>query len=98
MQPIAIVVALDEGLKVRAEVIEISIGVGVDLFPLECLHEALTTGVVIGVGRPAHARDHVVRSQPNDWHVLMFQHQAKNTIQLMGEWQDSMGATGSASR
>jgi hypothetical protein len=35
---------------------------------------------------------------PNDWNVLMFQHQAKNTIQLMGEWQGSMGATGSASR
>jgi len=25
---------------------------------------------------------------PSDWHVLMFQHQAKNTIQLMGEWQE----------
>jgi hypothetical protein len=30
---------------------------------LEGLHEALTTSVVIGVGWPAHAREHVVRSQ-----------------------------------
>ena len=63
MQPIAIVLALDAGLKVRAEVIEVPIGVGVDLLALERLHEALTAGMVIGIGRPAHARDHVVRAQ-----------------------------------
>jgi len=63
MQPDAIVVLLDERGNVRTQVIEIPIGVGVDLLPLECLHEALTTSVVIGVGRPAHAREHVVRSQ-----------------------------------
>jgi hypothetical protein len=50
-------------------VIEISIGVGVDLLPFERLHEALTTRVVIGVGRPTHTRNHVVRSQHR--HVLL---------------------------
>jgi hypothetical protein len=64
MQSDAIVVLLDERGNVRTQVVEISIGIGVDLFPLERLHDALTTGVVIGVGRPAHAREHVVRSQP----------------------------------
>ena len=63
MQAAAIVVLLDEHRKVRAQVIEIPIGVGGDLLPLERLQKALTTGVVIGVGRPAHARDHVVRPQ-----------------------------------
>jgi hypothetical protein len=63
MQPDAIVVLLDERGNVRTQVVEISIGIGIDLLPLERLHEALTTGVVIRVRRPAHARDHVVRSQ-----------------------------------
>ena len=63
MQPDAIVVLLDECGNVRTQVVEISIGIGVDLLLLERLHEALTTGVVIGVGRSAHAREHVVRSQ-----------------------------------
>ena len=69
MQPVAIVVLLDERRNVRAQVVEIPIGVRVDLLPLERLHEALTTGVVIGVGGPTHARDHVVRSQQG--HVLL---------------------------
>ena len=69
MQPVAIVVLLDERGNVRTQVVEIPIGVGVNLLSLERLHEALTTGVVIGVGRPAHARDHVARSQQG--HVLL---------------------------
>jgi hypothetical protein len=48
MQPAAIVVRLDERPNVRAQVIEISKGVGVDLLPLERLDEALTTGMVRG--------------------------------------------------
>ena len=43
--------------------------VDVDLFPLERPHEALTTGIVIGVGRPAHARKHVGLSQ--EGHVCL---------------------------
>jgi len=46
-------------INVGAQVIEISIGVGVDFFPFERFHEAFTTGVVVGVRRPAHARKQV---------------------------------------
>ena len=56
MQPDAIVVLLDERGNVRTQVVEISIGIGIDLLPLQRLHEALTTGVVIRVRRLAHAR------------------------------------------
>ncbi len=63
MQSVAIVVLLDERGNVRTQVIEISIGVGADLLLLERLHDALTPGVVIGVGRPTHARNDVVRPQ-----------------------------------
>ena len=44
MQPAAIVVLLDERRNIRAQVIQIPIGIGVDLFSLQRLHEALTTG------------------------------------------------------
>lgn len=37
-------------------------------FPLQRLDEALATGIVVGVRRPAHARDHLVFAQ--DRHVL----------------------------
>src|SRR4029077_17086160 len=41
MQSAAIVVLLDEGFEVRAQVIEVLILVGVDLLSLEGFHEAL---------------------------------------------------------
>jgi len=34
--------------------------VGVDFFPLQRLHELSQTGIVVGVRRPTHARNHVV--------------------------------------
>jgi hypothetical protein len=49
VQATAIVVVFNEDLDVTAQVIEIHIGVGIDLFALERLHEALTTGIVAGL-------------------------------------------------
>ena len=69
MQPVAIVVLLDEGGDVHTPVIQISIRVGVDLFLLERLHEALTTRVVIGIGWPTHTRNDAVR--PQQGHILL---------------------------
>src|SRR5712691_13118162 len=46
VQPLAIVILLDELLDVGAQVVEIRVLVGIDLFPLERFHEALATGVV----------------------------------------------------
>jgi hypothetical protein len=63
MQSDAIVVLLDERGNVCTQVVEISIGIGVDLLPLERLQETFAMGVLIGVGRPAHGLNHVVRSQ-----------------------------------
>ena len=65
MQPAAMVVLLDERRNIHAHVIPIPIGVGGDLFSRQRLYEALATGVVIRVGWPAHARDHVMRPQPH---------------------------------
>src|ERR1700692_4025644 len=39
---------------------KIVVFVGVDFFPLQRLHEAFATGIVVGVCRPTHARNHVV--------------------------------------
>ncbi len=63
MQTAAVVVALDEVLDVRAQVIEILIIVDIDLLPLERLDEALTTGIVVGVRRPTHAGDRLLAAQ-----------------------------------
>ena len=63
VQPDAIVVLVDEGFDVRAQMLEIPIVVGVDLLPLERFHEALAAGVVVGVRRPTHARDHLVLAE-----------------------------------
>ena len=43
--------------------LEIPIGVGVDLVALECFQEALAAGIVIGVRRPAHARTPLLNPQ-----------------------------------
>lgn len=45
VQPDAIVIALDELLDVSAQVNQIAVGIGVNLFPLEGAHEALAAGV-----------------------------------------------------
>lgn len=60
VQPDAVIVLVEEVLQVRAQVHEVTIGVRVDLLALERLEKALTAGVVIGVRRPTHARDHLV--------------------------------------
>src|SRR4030095_15027690 len=60
MQTTAIVVVINEDLDVSAQVLEIHISVGVDLFPLERLHKAFTTRIVVGVGRPNHAGNHLM--------------------------------------
>src|SRR5258708_19662481 len=59
----AIVVDVDEGRDVFAQMIQIAILAGINLLPLEGLHEALATGVVVGVRLPAHA-----------WNQLVFPH------------------------
>src|SRR5262249_62150639 len=63
MQAADIVVTIDEFYNVGPQAFEIPITVSVDLFPLERLHETLTACVVIGIRRPAHARNHLVLPQ-----------------------------------
>ncbi len=60
MHPFAIVIFSDELLDMRGELLEIPIFVAVDLFLLQRFHEAFTERLVIGIGRPAHARDHSI--------------------------------------
>jgi len=47
--------------------LKITIRIRVDFLPLERLHEALATGIVVGVRRPAHAREHLML--PEQLHV-----------------------------
>src|SRR5260370_38711232 len=63
VQAKAIIVLINELLDVSAQVIEILIVVGIDLFAFERLYKALTTGVVVRVRRPTHARNHLVLFQ-----------------------------------
>ena len=60
MQPLLIVVVCDELLQVRRQILKVAVLLAVDLLLLQGLHEAFTDGVVIGIRRPAHARDHVL--------------------------------------
>lgn len=60
MEAHSVIVLLDEGLDVLAQVCEIPIPVRVDLLPLQRLQKTLAAGVVVRVRRPAHARNHVV--------------------------------------
>src|SRR5580693_522099 len=62
MEPNAIVVAVDEHRDISSQVIQVAILAGVNFFPFESLHKALTTGVVVRIGRPAHARNQAVLS------------------------------------
>ena len=68
MQPVTIIILLDKELKVYAQVLNIPILIGVNLLPLKGLHETLATGVVIGIGRAAHARNNPVLFQ--DLHIF----------------------------
>src|SRR5215469_13219475 len=45
---------------------QVLVFVSVDFFSLQCLDEAFATGVVIGVRRSAHARNHVVFLEEGD--------------------------------
>jgi hypothetical protein len=47
VQPDAIVIALDKLLNASAQILKITVGVSVYLFPLEGAYEALATGIVI---------------------------------------------------
>src|SRR6266849_4285552 len=60
MQAAAIIVLFDEDLDVRAQMIEIQIIVGVDLFLLKRLHKTFAAGVIIRVRWPTHAGNHLV--------------------------------------
>jgi len=57
MESQPVIVLLKEALDVAAQVPEIPIPIGVNLLTFERLDNTLTTRVVVGVGRPAHARD-----------------------------------------
>ena len=61
VRPLAIIVLIDEDFDVQAEVIKVSIVVGVDFFAFERLHKALATGVVVVVRWPAHAGERLVK-------------------------------------
>ena len=61
VQTAAIIVIVDEGLDVFAQVLKINVIVSIDLFALERLHKTLTTGIVVWIRRPTHARNHLVR-------------------------------------
>jgi len=45
MESSTVIVLIDEGLHIHAQMLEIPIPVGVDLLPLQRVQEALTTGV-----------------------------------------------------
>src|SRR6266487_4099463 len=57
VQPQAIVVGAEELFQVLGKLVEIRILVAVDFLLLQGLHKALTSGVIVGIGRTAHARD-----------------------------------------
>jgi hypothetical protein len=63
VQPLSIVITVQEFLQVLFEILQIAIFLAMDLFLLESLHEALAGGVVIRIRRPAHAGRHVVSAE-----------------------------------
>ena len=67
MESDAVIVLIDEGCHVPMYMLKITIRIRVDFLPLERLHEALATGIVVGVRRPAHAREHLML--PEQLHV-----------------------------
>jgi hypothetical protein len=60
MEPKAIVIVFNEFGNVFLQVIQVAIFGGVDFLSLERPHEALATGIVVRIRRPAHARYHAV--------------------------------------
>src|SRR5450432_2449118 len=58
MQPQAIVVGSEELFQMLGKLVEIRILVAVDFLLFQGLHKALTSRVIVGIGRTAHARDH----------------------------------------
>src|SRR5215831_14272763 len=77
MESLPVIVLLNEDLDVAAQVPKIPILGGVDLLPFQCLQKTLAAGMVIGVGRPAHARDHLVLAEHRD---VWFHAPRKNSI------------------
>ena len=55
VEALGVVDGFDEGADLAAGVLEVGLGLGVDLLGLQRLHEALGLGVVERVARPAHA-------------------------------------------
>src|SRR6202162_6709009 len=60
MQTQPIVILLDELFDVHPQMIQVIVLVSVDFLLLQRFHEALTTRVVIRIGRSTHARNHAV--------------------------------------
>jgi hypothetical protein len=55
VKALAIVDLLDEVANVASRFVDALIVLSINFLDLECLHEALGFGIVIGIGRPAHA-------------------------------------------
>ncbi len=55
VQPLPIVILLDELSEVRPQVFQVILLVGVDFFPLQRLDEAFAASVVVRVRLPAYA-------------------------------------------
>ena len=55
VEPQPIVVVLDELFEMGVQFIDVLILIGIDLFPLEGLDEALAEGIVVRVSGTAHA-------------------------------------------
>jgi hypothetical protein len=58
------------------------VAAGVNLLPLQSLDEALTTGIVIGIGRTAHTGNHLVLIEQRD---VLFRSILHTTIPVMNQ-------------
>src|ERR1035437_868673 len=63
MQPKAIVVGAEELFQMLGKLVEIRILVAIDFLLFQGLHKALTSRVIVGIGRTAHAWDHLAGLQ-----------------------------------
>lgn len=66
MQPLRVVIALDELRDVIAQIIQIDVLGSVNLLPLQRLEKALAAGVVLRVCRPAHTWHDAIPVQDRD--------------------------------
>src|SRR5580692_9665031 len=64
MQSASVVDVFDEGAYVGSGCLDRGVGLGVDFLLLQCSHEALGLGVVVGVAGAAHAGSDPVGLQP----------------------------------